>query len=91
MVQPFGTAKAGAAMATIIAAVTKAAVTINMMRLISTTLPVEGRSKKGVKPPLLLASPLSAYLRSRKLRGHKESRGFHTPALGDPSCGWVVD
>ena len=38
-------------MATIMAAITKAAVTINIMRLISTTLPVEGRGKKRCEDP----------------------------------------
>jgi len=52
-------AKAGMAVATNIAAITKAAVTTNIMRLIGTALPVEGRRKEGVRPPPLLASPLS--------------------------------
>ena len=53
-------AKAGIAMANVIAAITKAAVTNNMMRLISASPSVEGRRKKGVKTPAPACySPLS--------------------------------
>jgi hypothetical protein len=54
-------------MATIIAAITKAAVTTNMMRFISTTLPVEGRGKKRCEDPrpCLLAPSVSGR------RGHR--------------------
>jgi hypothetical protein len=44
-------AKAGIAMAKIIAAITNATTTINMMRLISNTLSVVGRRKKGCSDP----------------------------------------
>jgi hypothetical protein len=56
---PSAWAKAGIAMATIIAAMTSATVAKNMLHLISTTLPVMGWRKKGIRLPPLLASPLS--------------------------------
>ncbi len=52
---PPGWAKAGIAMATIMAAITKAAVTTNIVRLISTILSVAGRRKDEDPRPCLLA------------------------------------
>ena len=56
---PPGWAKAGIAMAAIIAAMTSATVTNKSIRFISTTLSVAGRRKKGVSPPLRLANELT--------------------------------
>jgi hypothetical protein len=44
-------AEAAPAMATVIAAMTNATVMTLSMRLISTTLSVVGRRKKGIRPP----------------------------------------
>jgi hypothetical protein len=78
-------------MATIIAAITKAAVATNMMRLISTTLPVEGRSKKGVKPPPCLLAPSVLISVLGNSEGIKRA-GASTPRLSATLLvvGWLI-